>query len=129
MHRVKLAGGLTAALSWPADMPQDRLKSFAEFWPFYVREHRRRATRFWHFCGSSLALLVVVGALAMRYWLLLLAAPVCGYAFAWLSHWLVEKNRPATFAYPLWSLAADFKMWWLIATGRMGAETRRILGE
>lgn len=110
-------------------MATERLQSFAEFWPYYVREHRRRATRFWHFCGTSLALGVLVFAAASRQWLVLLAAPVCGYAFAWLSHLLVERNRPATFAYPLWSLAADFKMWLLIATGRMGAETRRILGE
>jgi hypothetical protein len=110
-------------------MATDPLQSFAEFWPFYVREHRRRATRFWHFCGTSLALLVLIAALVMRQWLVLLAVPVCGYAFAWLSHLLVEKNRPATFSYPLWSLLADFKMWALIATGRMGAEMERILGD
>ena len=110
-------------------MATERLQSFAEFWPYYVREHRRRATRFWHFWGTSLALAVLVFVAASGRWLLLLAAPVCGYAFAWLSHLLVEKNRPATFTYPLWSLGADFKMWLLIATGRMGAETRRILGE
>ena len=110
-------------------MATERLQSFAEFWPYYVREHRRRATRFWHFCGTSLALAVLVFVAASGRWPLLLAAPVCGYAFAWLSHLLVEKNRPATFTYPLWSLWADFKMWLLIATGRMGAETRRILGE
>jgi len=110
-------------------MATDPLQSFAEFWPFYVREHRRRATRFWHFCGTSLALLVLIAALVMRQWLVLLAVPLCGYAFAWLSHLLVEKNRPATFSYPLWSLLADFKMWALIATGRMGAEIERILGD
>jgi hypothetical protein len=110
-------------------MPTNRLQSFAEFWPFYVREHRRRATRVWHFCGTSLALLALAVALALRQWLVLLAAPLCGYAFAWLSHLFVEKNRPASFSYPLWSLLADFKMWALIATGRMGAEIERILGD
>lgn len=110
-------------------MPAQRFESFAEFWPFYVREHSRRATRFWHFCGTTAALALLIAAMARGYWPALLAVPVCGYAFAWLSHLLVEKNRPATFTYPLWSLLADFKMWGLIATGRMGDEAARIAGQ
>ncbi len=110
-------------------MSSERFQTFAEFWPFYVREHRRPATRFWHFCGTTLALALLLAAAAMRQWRLLAAVPACGYAFAWLSHLLIEKNRPATFTYPLWSLLADFKMWGLTASGRMGREAARIIDE
>lgn len=102
------------------------MKTFAEFWPFYVGEHRRPGTRALHFAGSTL----VLGLLAYALWsgrlLLLLLCPVCGYAFAWVSHFTIEKNRPATFKYPLWSLIGDWKMWGLMLTGRMGAELRRL---
>jgi hypothetical protein len=108
-------------------MSQPRFQSFAEFWPFYVREHSRPATRFWHFCGTTLALVLLVVAAVSQRWLLLVAVPICGYAFAWGSHMLIERNRPATFSYPLWSLWGDFKMWAMIATGRMPREVRRIL--
>jgi len=100
-------------------------KSFAEFWPFYLREHARPKTRALHYVGTSLV--VLIGLLALfsgNYWLFILM-PVAGYFFAWISHWRVEHNRPATFTYPLWSLAADFKMWWLWLTGRLGPELRK----
>ena len=110
-------------------MSNNRITSFREFWPFYVGEHRRRSTRAWHFLGTTLALALLVGSVAAGWWWGLLAVPLCGYAFAWISHLVLERNRPATFRYPLWSLAADFKMWGLIVSGRMAGEVRRILGD
>ena len=96
-----------------------RYKSFGEFWPFYLREHARPATRAFHYAGTSLVILLAVLALASGTWWLLLAMPVAGYGFAWGSHALVERNRPATFTYPSWSLRADFKMWALGMSGRL----------
>jgi hypothetical protein len=103
-----------------------RFTSFAEFWPFYVREHSQPATRTVHFLGSTLAVVLLVAAIVLQWWWLLIAVPLVGYGFAWVSHFGIEHNRPATFKYPLWSLAADWKMWWLMATGQMGKEIERI---
>jgi hypothetical protein len=97
-------------------------KTFAQFWPFYLREHSKPSTRALHYAGTSLVVLLAAGAIATGTWWLLAVMPVAGYAFAWIAHFAVERNRPATFTYPLWSLAADFKMWWLWLTGRIGRE-------
>ena len=102
-----------------------RLKSFADFWPYYLREHSRPRTRALHYAGTSLVVLVAAAALATRLWWLFWILPVAGYGFAWAAHMLVERNRPATFTHPLWSLAADFRMWALWLTGRLGPELER----
>lgn len=100
-------------------------RSFTDFWPFYLREHSRPRTRALHYAGTTLVIAVALFAILSGRWLWLLAIPLAGYGFAWLAHFAVERNRPATFTYPLWSLAADFKMWWLWLTGRLGAELER----
>ena len=103
----------------------NRIASFDDFWPYYLREHSRPATRALHYIGTSLVVAVAIYALLTAAWLLLLAIPLVGYFFAWVGHFGIEKNRPATFNYPLWSLGADFKMWWMWLTGQLGAELRR----
>jgi len=103
----------------------NRIANFAEFWPHYLREHSRPATRALHYFGTSLVLALAAYALLTGKLLLLIAMPLAGYFFAWVGHFGIEKNRPATFTYPLWSLGADFKMWWMWLTGRLGPELQR----
>ena len=110
--------------STSADMSR-QYTSFAAFWPFYLRDHSPPRTRALHYIGTTLAIGVLLFAVVTGRWLWLLAFPVAGYFFAWLAHFTVEKNRPATFTYPLWSLAADFRMWWLWLTRRLQPELDR----
>lgn len=107
----------------------ERIGSFEQFWPYYLSEHESKTTRLLHFAGTSAAMGCVAFAVLKRKPSVLLTALLVGYGTAWASHFFVEKNRPASFRYPLWSLAADFKMWSLIATGRMDAELARVKQE
>ena len=106
-------------------MTSDRYASFEGFWPHYLREHARPGTRVVHVAGTWAAAAVLLWGLLLGPWWLVLVAPVIGYGCAWLSHMLVERNRPATFTHPLWSLRGDLRMAWLAATGRLGAGLRR----
>ncbi len=99
-----------------------RIERYAEFWPFYLNQHRRPGTRALHLIGTGLSLILIGAALVGGGWWWLLAAVVAGYGFAWLGHFLIERNRPATFSYPLWSLASDFRMFFLWLSGRLGRE-------
>ena len=102
-----------------------RFGSFGEFWPYYLREHARPETRAVHVAGTWAGVaLVLLGLLRGPWWLALLA-PVVGYGCAWISHMLIERNRPATFTYPAWSLLGDLRLAWLAATERLAPELRR----
>lgn len=100
-------------------MSAPRYQSFWEFFPFYLSEHSDRTNRTLHFIGTALIIAILVTALVtLNPWLLLLV-PVAGYGFAWVGHFVVEKNRPATFTYPLWSLIGDFVMFGLALSGQL----------
>ncbi len=108
-------------------MSSDRIESFEKFWPFYVREHQKKTTRVLHFIGTTAAVATLGLAVIKRKPSLVAAALVVGYGPAWIGHFFVEKNRPATFKYPLWSLLSDFRMWGKMASGTMDAEVERVL--
>lgn len=88
-----------------------KFKSFAEFYPYYLKEHTQLSCRVLHYIGSTLVLLVAVLAVWFGQYLWLLTLPVIGYGFAWFGHFVFEKNKPATFEYPLYSLMADWVMY------------------
>ncbi len=102
-----------------AETQDKRYASFAEFYPFYLSEHANQTCRRLHFVGTSLGLACLVTALVtLNAWWLLVGLLV-GYAFAWVGHFVFEKNRPATFTYPLWSFMGDWVMWSEILRGRI----------
>lgn len=103
----------------------DRIPTYAAFWPYYLREHANPRTRAIHAIGTAVGLVLLVAGVVAGLWWLVPAAIVVGYAFAWGSHMLVERNRPATFTYPAWSLYSDLRMAWLMATGRLGPELEK----
>ena len=102
------------------------ITTYAEFWDFYVQEHSKPLTHILHFVGTSLGIALLIFSIATGRWYFLPLFLVVGYAFAWFAHFVVEKNRPATFKYPLWSFISDFKMMWFMITGRMGREVERV---
>jgi len=97
----------------------ERYARFRDFYPFYLSEHRHPVCRRLHFAGSLLVIAAIAAAILTRNAWWLLAAPVAGYGFAWVGHFFFEKNRPATFTHPLYSLAGDWVMFGDIVRGRI----------
>jgi hypothetical protein len=96
-----------------------RYANFREFYPYYLSEHANAMCRRMHFVGTSLVLVVFAAAMLTRDARWVWLAPLCGYGFAWLGHFVFEKNRPATFKHPLYSLAGDWVMYADILRGRV----------
>jgi hypothetical protein len=109
-------------------MTAPQIESFADFWPYYVGAHRNPRNRALHYLGTSSAVAMFTsGLLTANPWFLL-AAPLVGYGPAWIGHFLVEGNKPATFGYARYSLMADFKMLGLALQGKMADEVTRLFG-
>ena len=101
-----------------------RIETYEEFWLYYIREHRLFSCRVLHYVRTLASAAMLVAAIYFSPWLLL-AVPLLGYGPAWIGHFFLEKNRPATFGYPFWSLISDYRMFALAATGRLAPELER----
>ncbi|GAA4026022.1 DUF962 domain-containing protein [Sphingomonas rosea] len=98
----------------------ERIPDYRDFWLHYLREHSARRTRAIHYVGTALVLAAAAALVVTGNGWWALAMPVGGYGFAWFAHFFVEKNRPATFTHPWWSLLSDFRMFFLAVSGRLG---------
>jgi hypothetical protein len=108
-------------MSHPAQDNPDprRFSGFREFYPYYLSEHENRTCRRLHFVGTSLVLGFVLAAILRGNPMWLWGIPLAGYGFAWIGHFVFEKNKPATFRYPFYSLAGDWVMYWDILRGKI----------
>lgn len=98
--------------------PNSRFKTFKEFYPFYLTEHLNPTSRKLHFTGTALLFVILIGSLLTGKYYGLFAIPIVGYGFAWIGHFFFEKNKPATFQYPLYSLISDFRLFFDLLTGK-----------
>lgn len=96
-------------------------KSFSDFYPYYLREHSNITCRKLHFIGTAGVVALLLLFFFTGNLMVLAALPFVGYGFAWVGHFGFEKNRPATFKHPFYSLLGDFKMFWDILTGKVSA--------
>ena len=113
-------------------MAEKKYTTFWDFYPYYLTEHSLPVNRTLHFIGTGIVIALLITAIVTMRPLLLLLIPVAGYGFAWVGHFFLEKNRPATFTYPFYSLASDFVMFYHILTGQIGKkleEAHRIIGK
>jgi len=106
----------------------DRFKTFEEFWPFYLGEHRHPVCRMLHVVGSSLGVATLGWGIATLTWWSFPLALVIGYGNAWVGHFFFEHNKPATFEAPLWSFRGDCRMISLFYQGKLSAELVRLFG-
>jgi hypothetical protein len=110
-------------------MADQDFRTFEEFWPFYVKEHQKKATRILHFIGTTGAMACVAGGILTKRRWLLAVAPVVGFGPAWIAHFFVEGNEPTSFKHPLWSLRADLVMWSKMVRFQMDDEVEHVLRE
>lgn len=104
----------------------EKIKTYPEFWDFYVREHSEPLTRYLHFIGTTSGIILLIWIIRSGNWIYTPLCFIIGYAFAWFSHFVIEKNKPATFQYPLWSFISDYKMIFYMLTGKMNREVERV---
>ncbi|MDN3203712.1 DUF962 domain-containing protein [Algoriphagus sediminis] len=97
---------------------ETRYTSLKEFYPYYLQEHQDPTCRTLHFVGTGLLFFILAAAIFLNNYWLLLTIPLVGYGFAWVGHFFFEKNKPATFKYPFYSLASDFILFFDLLKGK-----------
>jgi len=100
-------------------METAKFNSFKEFYPFYLSEHKKSLTKIFHVMGSLGVITIILYSIINQSWIALYFTPLCGYGFAWVSHFFIEKNQPATFKYPFYSFMGDWVMLKEILTGKI----------
>jgi len=103
-----------------------RYAKFGEFWPFYVSQHRDPRNRNMHFIGTTIGNVSIVLLVLTQSLVFIPVGLIASYGFAWAGHFFFEKNKPATFTYPVLSLFGDYKMYWLMWQGKMAAEIKKL---
>ena len=106
-----------------------RFQSFKEFWPYYLGEHKLIMCRALHYVGTVASALLLFVLIYMQEYKWLPLVLVAGYGPAWIGHFFIEKNKPATFTYPWWSLLGDYKMFYLAIRGELREELSRLFGK
>ena len=101
-------------------MAEKKYTTFWEFYPYYLTEHSLPINRTLHFIGTGLVISLLIAGIVTGRGLYFILMPIAGYGFAWVGHFFLERNKPATFTYPLYSLGSDFVMFWDILTGQIG---------
>lgn len=107
-------------------MDTNNFTTFKEFYPYYLSEHKNITSRRLHFIGTGLVLLLLIVGIITGQWLLFIIIPLSGYGFAWFGHFFFEKNKPATFKYPFYSLGSDFVMFWDMLTGKLPGKLKDV---
>lgn len=105
-------------------MSTKKYKSLQEFYPFYLSEHQNTTSRILHFIGTALVIISLIGGILFHDLRFLIAIPFLGYGFAWVGHFFFEKNKPATFQYPGYSLASDFMLFWDLLNGKQSFKVK-----
>lgn len=105
-------------------MNNKKYTSLKEFYPFYLSEHQNTTSRILHFIGTLLAIVSLIGGILFHDFRFMLAVPFLGYGFAWVGHFFFEKNKPATFQYPGYSLASDFILFWDLLNGKQSFKVK-----
>jgi hypothetical protein len=102
-----------------------KIKTYKEFYEFYLKQHSHKTCRLLHVIGTTIVFALIITAFYHNNFKLLWYVPVSGYGFAWVGHFFFEKNKPATFKYPLWSLKSDFKMYFDILQGKISLDSSK----
>ena len=110
-------------------MTARKFNSFSDFWPHYVAEHSQPTTRLLHLIGTTVGISCAVFFIAAGRWWLFPLGLIPGYGAAWIGHFFIEKNKPATFQHPLWSFIGDYKMIGMMIAGKMNEEVERALSD